>query len=140
MLTAAPLASHLSCWRRSPDERRQLSTWRPMKATDSTRSTIRHPWLTAANQPTGLSRATRPPDVSIRIGCAASAPAVATTEAMSSTAKAAHQTRSAQRQNRDGSLPSGNSRIATMNSARPSDHSSSTASPAAANGSRCPCS
>ena len=23
---AAPLASHFSCWRRSPDERRQLST------------------------------------------------------------------------------------------------------------------
>src|SRR5580692_9911748 len=79
MLTAAPLASHLSCWRRSPDERRQLSTWRPMKAKDSTKRTIRHPWLTTANQPTGLSRATRPPEVSIRTGCAASAPAVATT-------------------------------------------------------------
>src|SRR5580693_9437906 len=98
MLTAAPLASHLSCWRRSPDERRQLSTWRPMKAKDSTKRMIRHPWRTAAYQPAGLSRATRPPEVSIRTGCAASAPAVATTEAMSSTAKAVHQTQSAQRQ------------------------------------------
>ena len=61
--------------------------------------------------------------MSVRIGCAASAPAVAATEAMSSTANAAHQTRSAQRQNRDGSLPSGNSKITTMNSARPSDQS-----------------
>ena len=48
---------------------------------------------------------------------------MAATEAMSSTANAAHQTRSAQRQNRDGSLPSGNSKITTMNSARPSDQS-----------------
>jgi hypothetical protein len=24
---AAPLASHFSCWRRSPVDRRQLSTW-----------------------------------------------------------------------------------------------------------------
>ncbi len=27
-VTAAPLASHFSCWRRSPPARRQLSTWR----------------------------------------------------------------------------------------------------------------
>ena len=27
MVTTAPLASHLTCWRRSPAERRQLSTW-----------------------------------------------------------------------------------------------------------------
>ena len=27
---AAPLASHFSCWRRSPSERRQLRAWRPM--------------------------------------------------------------------------------------------------------------
>ncbi len=31
-VAAAPLASHLSCCRRSPEERRQLSTWRAMKA------------------------------------------------------------------------------------------------------------
>jgi hypothetical protein len=33
--TVTPLASHLSCWRRSPDARRHASTWR---ATHHTRN------------------------------------------------------------------------------------------------------
>ena len=31
--TAAPLVSHLSCWRRSPEDRRQLAICRPRSAT-----------------------------------------------------------------------------------------------------------
>ena len=42
---------------------------------------------------------------------------------MSQARKAGAATHSAQRQNRDGSLPSGNSKITTMNSASPSDQS-----------------
>ena len=33
---AIPVASHFSCWRRSPDERRQLATW---PASDATKHT-----------------------------------------------------------------------------------------------------
>ena len=50
MLTAAPLASHFSCWRRSPVARRQLSTWRAMKAIDSQDHEMSGP-STALNQP-----------------------------------------------------------------------------------------
>ena len=71
MLTVAPLASHFSCWRRSPVARRQLSAWRAMKASDSASSTkMSRPW-TALNQPAGTSRAVRPPLLSTRTGCAA---------------------------------------------------------------------
>jgi hypothetical protein len=53
IVTAAPLASHFSCWRRSPLLRRQLSACRAMKASDSPMiTTVGGPW-TALNQPTG---------------------------------------------------------------------------------------
>ncbi len=65
---AAPLASHFSCWRRSPDERRQLSIWRAMKATDNASRASRIECWTAPNQPAGLSMADRPPAASMRTG------------------------------------------------------------------------
>ena len=44
--TTPPLASHLSCWRRSPEDRRQLATWRPMAASHTTtRVTATIPWI-----------------------------------------------------------------------------------------------
>ena len=53
MLTVAPLASHFSCWRRSPLARRQLNAWRTMKISDSPNIAMMiRPW-TALNQPTG---------------------------------------------------------------------------------------
>jgi hypothetical protein len=61
MATAAPLASHFSCWRRSPDERRQLSAWRPMKASENGKSITKIECSTTANQPVGSSTAERPP-------------------------------------------------------------------------------
>jgi hypothetical protein len=39
--TAAPLASHLSCWRRSSDDPRQLTTWRTAKPTHSAKASTR---------------------------------------------------------------------------------------------------
>jgi hypothetical protein len=49
----APLASHFSCWRRSPVARRQLSSWRTRKLSDSPKiATINVP-STVLNQPTG---------------------------------------------------------------------------------------
>ena len=68
MATAAPLASHFSCWRRSPDERRQLSAWRPMKATENASRASKIECSTTANQPAGLSTAERPPVASTRTG------------------------------------------------------------------------
>src|SRR5271165_3957422 len=61
--TAAPLISHFSCWRRSPDERLQLSTCATtndsQKATNTgkiSRSKMAH-----AELPGGESTAVRPP-------------------------------------------------------------------------------
>ena len=51
-VTAAPLASHLSCWRRSLDARRQLSAWRPTKRSDSPMSTtMADPWTGRTTRP-----------------------------------------------------------------------------------------
>ena len=53
MLMAAPLASHFSCWRRSPVARRQLSACRAMKTSDSAVTpTASGPWI-APYQPVG---------------------------------------------------------------------------------------
>src|ERR1700730_10386647 len=60
-LTTAPLISHFSCWRRSPEDRRQFSTWRPTKHSQNTANTRRSgPW-TAPYQTGGLSGAETPP-------------------------------------------------------------------------------
>jgi hypothetical protein len=138
MLTVAPLASHFSCWRRSPVARRQLSAWRAMKASDSPSSTkTSRPW-TALNQPAGWSRAARPPLLSTRTGCAARAPPIAAPVAASSAANHTPQARSAPRQNREGSLPSGNSKIATANNTRLGPQISSSTSPTGPKGRRRP--
>ena len=78
MATAAPLASHFSCWRRSPDERRQVSTCLTMKPADKASSRTRTTWKTAPNAPAGLSTADSPPAASMRSGRTASARAIAT--------------------------------------------------------------
>ena len=118
-VTAAPLAIHFSCWRRLLDERRQLSTWRPIKQTANTMSTRRLEPLAAWNQPTGLSTADSPPVASTRTGRPARAPPVATATATRCPVYTTQKARRAQRQNREDSLPSGNSRTTTINSSRP---------------------
>ena len=55
IMMPAPLASHFNCWRRSPDERRQLSTWRTMKPSASATISRSAGRWTSANQPPGLS-------------------------------------------------------------------------------------
>ena len=53
MLMAAPLASHFSCWRRSPVARRQLRACRAMKTSDSAVTPrASGPWM-APYQPVG---------------------------------------------------------------------------------------
>jgi hypothetical protein len=121
-VTAAPLASHLSCWCRSPEERRQLSTWRQMKPSDNIRLTTRIECSAIANQPAGLSITTRPPEPSIRKGCAPRAPAKAAVTAASRAMYSALKARSPQRQNPDVSLPSGKSRITTTIRTSPGIH------------------
>jgi hypothetical protein len=48
MHTAAPLISHLSCWRRSPPARRQDSIWRATNTSQNTASTGK---MTASTEP-----------------------------------------------------------------------------------------
>jgi hypothetical protein len=50
-VTAAPVMSHFSCCRRSPDERHQLSTWRPTELTANSSSARK---TSAATTPAGL--------------------------------------------------------------------------------------
>jgi hypothetical protein len=75
-----------------------------------------------------------PPEASTLTGWAASAPAVATAIAASRTAYTAQKARMDQRDNGDGSLPSGNSRITATNRTRPAAHTGSSASAAWPNG------
>jgi hypothetical protein len=122
MVTTAPLASHFSCWRRSPEERRNLSTWRKMKPSDNTRVTTRIECSAIANQPAGLSTAESPPTASMRRGWAPRAPATATATTASSARYSAQKVRSPQRQNRDASLPSGKSRITATDRTKAGAH------------------
>ena len=74
----APLASHFSCWRRSPEDRRQLRTWRPMKATMNSRMMSCSGFATAPYQPDASSVTFSPPLTSTWKGCPMTACAVAT--------------------------------------------------------------
>ena len=66
---AAPLISHFSCWRRSPDERRQLSTCAATNDSQKATSTGKISWSTVpshAELPAGRSTAASPPPRSTR--------------------------------------------------------------------------
>ena len=76
--TTAPLASHFSCWRRSPEDRRQLRTWRPMKATMNSRMMSCSGFATAPYQPDASSVIFSPPLTSTWKGRPMTACAVAT--------------------------------------------------------------
>jgi hypothetical protein len=110
---AAPLYSHLSCWRRSPPAWRYLGTWTTSQASKlATVPAITSRLSTPGTGDTGLARS---PSASTRTSCAttacrpwAEAPRAASTPAPMRTA-------AGRRHRPDGSVPSGNSqsRIAT---------------------------
>ena len=123
MVTAAPLASHFSCWRRSPEERRQLSTWRQMKPSDKIRITIRIECSVIPNQPDGVVDRGEPADGIDTQGMGAESIGQGHGHARSAArCTARRRPSSPERQNRDVSLPSGKSRITATNRTRPGIH------------------
>ena len=72
MQMAPPLMSHLSCWRRSPVDRRQLSTCRPTKKSQNTGRHTRPATVPTVNSfpaaPEGLALLIRWPVSSTVIG------------------------------------------------------------------------
>ncbi len=112
--TTAPLSSHLSCCRRSPADRRQVSTWRAMAPTHSTATAPRYTGATAPSQavlPAGCSTAASWPSGRTLMWWPAMTMTVTISKLSGPRAETTRHVRVNQAHLRDGSRPSGNSMI-----------------------------